>query len=378
LLALAAAPAVAASGYLAVLALSSKRRAAAKGSSLRIVCLVPAHDEAAVIGRTLRSLRSVSYPEDRRRILVVADNCTDETAERARDAGAEVLVRHDPVRRGKGYALEHGFRQILEEGWADAVVVVDADTEVNEAFLTVLAGELGRGAEAVQAGSGVLNPNDSWRTQLMALALTLFNGVRSLGRERLGLSCGLRGNGMCLTTALLRRVPYRAFSVVEDLEYGLALGRAGIRVHYAHEARVSSAMVSSSEAAAGQRLRWEKGRAELARSSRWPLLREAIRRRDPVLFDLAVDLFVPPLSRLVLWLAAGTGASLAMAVAGGGTLALTVWASGVLLLTGYVARGFWLSGVGSAALLAAPRFVLWKLSLRAKPPPADWVRTARE
>jgi 1,2-diacylglycerol 3-beta-glucosyltransferase len=379
LLALAALPPLLASLYLGLLTLCSRRRVRpATSERPRFICVVPAHDEAKTIARTVESLHASRYPETLRRVWVVADNCTDETAARAREAGAEVLVRDEPDRRGKGYALELAFDRALAGGWADAVVVVDADTEVNPEFLEAFAAAISRGAPAAQAGSGVLNPNDSWRTQLMALALTLFNGVRSLGREQLGLSCGLRGNGMCLTTRALRAEPYRAFSLVEDLEYGVSLGRAGLRVRYVPEARVLSAMVSTQAAAASQRVRWEEGRAELATRSRWPLLAEALRRADLVLLDLALDLFVPPLTRLVLWLGAGTLASALLWALSQDALALAVWSAGDLLVAAYVLRGLWISGVGAQVLLAVPRFVKWKLSLGKQAAPREWVRTARE
>jgi GT2 family glycosyltransferase len=373
-------PCLAAALYLSFLAGCSLWPARAEPASRRqrFLFVVPAHNEAAGIARTVLSLLAVRYPVERRRVMVVADNCDDDTALRATDAGARVLRRHDPRRRGKGYALAKAFGVALHERWADALVVIDADTEVNADFLEALSARLDRGALAVQAGSGVLNPRDSWRTELMALAISLFNGVRSLGRERLGLSCGLRGNGMCLTLQALQRHPYDAFSVVEDLEYGISLGLAGVRVHYAHEATVRSAMVSSGEAAASQRRRWEGGRAALARVWRSKLLRAGLRAREPLLIDLALDLFVPPLSRLGVWLALGLIASVGAAAATGGKVALASWASASLLLMLYVLRGLALSGVGAGVLLAVPRYVRWKRSLGREQAPAEWIRTARE
>ena len=374
-LGLLALPALFVSGYLFFLAACSRRRAPPPGrAGLRFDLVVPAHDEEAGIARTVRSLLAVDYPAGLRRVLVVADNCTDHTAARARAAGAEVLVRDEPALRGKGYALAHAFSHSLRDGVADAVVVVDADSVVSPNLLRAFAARLAQGAQAVQAGSAVLNPGDSWRTQLMALAFALFNRVRSLGRENLGLSCGLRGNGMCLSAALLRAHPPRAFSIVEDLEYGIALGRASVRVHYADEISVASAMVSSSSAAGAQRRRWEQGRFALARRLLLPLLRDAGRTSSGLLLDLAIDLLVPPLSTVALYLAAGLAVS---ALAGG--FAVLLWLTSAALLTGYVVRGWVLSGVGAGALLQIPRYLVWKALLLFQPRHASgWVRTARE
>ena len=121
-------------------------------------------------------------------------------------------------------------------------MVVDADTVVSRNLLSAFAARFERGASAVQADYGVRNPHASWRTRMMAIALAAFHGVRSAARERLGLSCGLRGNGMAFTKALLHAHPPAAFSIVEDLEYGIQLGYAGIRVEYVPEARVLGQM----------------------------------------------------------------------------------------------------------------------------------------
>ena len=377
-------PALFASGYLFCLAIASRRKPAppARAPRLRFDLWVPAHDEEAGIARTVRSLLAVDYPAELRRVLVVADNCRDATAARARAAGAQVLVRDEPDRRGKGYALAHAFDHSLRSGFADAVVVVDADSVAPANLLTAFAARLEQGAQAVQAGAAVLNPADSWRTQLMALAFALFNGVRSLARENLGLSCGLRGNGMCFSTALLRAHPPQAFSVVEDLEYGLALGRAGVRVRHAGEARVASAMVSSENAARSQRRRWELGRIALARRLALPLLREAFARRSLMLFDLALDLLVPPLSFVALFIAAGVFASLTAAfVSGTFSAAGWLWLASAACLAVYVARGWALSGIGLSAALHLPRYVLWKALLFARARGAareEWVRTERE
>src|SRR5262249_16699698 len=159
---------------------------------------------------------------------------------------------------------------------------------------------LASGAVAVQADYAVQNPNDSWRTRLMTIALGMFHILRSRGREALGVSCGLRGNGMCFSAALLRQVPHQAFSIVEDLEYGVRLGQAGHRVAYAHEAHVYGEMVSGEKASRSQRRRWEGGRRQIAQQVGWPLLREAVGRRSGLLMDLALDVLVPPLSTIAV------------------------------------------------------------------------------
>jgi 1,2-diacylglycerol 3-beta-glucosyltransferase len=379
-------PVLACSGYLFGLTLLSARQRArgVPPPTTRFVAVIPAHDERLNIAGTVESLLSADYPELLRRVLVVADNCTDDTADRAREAGAEVLVRDDASKRGKGYALAAAFQRVLEQGDADAVVVVDADTRVTSNLLLAFAGRLQSGAHAVQAGNAVGNPGASWRTRLMTIAFALFNGLRSLARDRARVSCGLRGNGMALSTSILREVPYDAFSLVEDLEYGVRLGQAGHRVWYAGEATVLSEMVTTERASRSQRRRWEEGRRRLARAVAPRLVLDGLLKRSLLELDLAADLLVPPLSFLCLVALAGLATSGGAWVRGYvGWQPMVAWGACAVMLMSYVARGVFLSGAGLRGfvdLATAPAYVAWKLALRFRGQRKDggWVRTSRE
>ncbi|MGQ0504862.1 MAG: glycosyltransferase family 2 protein [Myxococcaceae bacterium] len=378
-------PVLVGTGYLFVLTVLSRRGepnddAAAQQPRLRFDIVVPAHNEEAGIARTVASLSCVDYPRGQRRILVVADNCTDSTAEKAREAGATVLVRNNEEKRGKGYALAHAFERSLREKQADAVVVIDADTLVSDNLLRAFAQRLEAGAQAVQADYAVANRDASWRTRLMSIALGMFHILRSLGRERMHVSCGLRGNGMCFTHGLLERIPHDAFSIVEDLEYGIRLGRAGVRVVYAEEAHVYGEMVSGEKASRSQRKRWEGGRLQIMKLHGVPLLTSALKQRSRLLFDIAMDVLIPPLSWLTAAAVVGSvlsfGLRLPMAAASFGT--------SLGFLTLYVFRGWWLSGSGWRGLFDlafAPLYILWKLTLLFRGGTKrkdEWVRTARE
>ena len=382
LLAVCALPVLGASAYLLGLALMARRvpSPATATADIRFDVIVPAHNEEGEIAATVRSLRSVDYPPHLYRVIVVADNCTDGTATAAQAAGADVLVREERERRGKGYALAYAFRRSLADGVAQAIVVVDADTLVSKNLLAAFAARFARGASVVQADYGVRNPQSSWRTRLMTIALAAFHGVRSIARERLGLSCGLRGNGMGFSRTVIERHPPGAFSIVEDLEYGLQLGYAGVRVEYVDEATVLGYMAVSDGAARTQRRRWERGRQALVRQHVPQLIAQAWGRRDVRLLDLAVDLLVPPLGQLSMVAAGG------LAVAGIAELpvAMTLWGAALAAIAVYVLRGWSLSGAGIAGLadlMWAPVYVAWKLMLRVRDKgrePKEWERTIRE
>lgn len=380
-----AVPAIVQSLYLLAVTLLSQRIAPPPRSArtTKFDVIIPSHNEAGVIARTVTSLLRVDWPKQNVRIVSVADNCTDETGSEARAAGALVWERHDTERRGKGYALQFAFETSRKDAWADAVVIIDADAEVSPNLLEAFAARIERGEHAIQVHYGVLNPLASWRTRLITIAKGAFHIVRSRARERLQLSCGIRGNGWCVTHELLRRVPYGAFSLTEDLEYGIELGLHGVRVAYADEASADADMVSGEQIARKQRQRWESGRFSMVREKTGTLLAAAVRRRSRICLDLGLDLLVLPLSYIALHV---TALLVIAAIAQVWMPSLRVWfwvaCACAASLLAYVLRGWQLSGIGARGLLdlaRAPGFLLWKLLLVfRRRQSGDWVRTERE
>jgi cellulose synthase/poly-beta-1,6-N-acetylglucosamine synthase-like glycosyltransferase len=379
-----AVPAVIACAYLLMQTLLSAALPPPLRSSRRqrFDIIVPAHNETQVIANTIANLQDVDWPREQYRILVVADNCTDTTAAIALAAGAMVLERHDGARRGKGYALQFAFQRSREDAWAEAVVVVDADAQVSGNLLEAFASRLDQGAQAIQVHYGVLNPWGAWRTRLLTIAMAAYHIVRSRARERQHVSSGIRGNGWCVTQSLLRQVEYNAFSLAEDIEFGIDLGLAGHRVFYAGEAHASQVMIADGRAAKKQRQRWEHGRFQLIRSRTGPLLRAALGRPSSVCLDLAMDLIVLPITYVALNVAALLVAAVLAAVWQNSFLGW-VWlgAGCVLSLVIYIFRGWQMSGTGARGLLdliGAPVFVIWKLLLMLTPHrSAEWVRSDR-
>lgn len=278
---------------LAAAAVGLRRPAPETDRRLRFAVLVPARDEAATIGATLASLRTLDRPAE---IIVVADGCSDATAEIAARAGATVWMR--PA-AGKGAALAWALGRL--PGELDAVAIVDADCTVSPNLLSAFEARLAAGADAVQARNEVADPETSWAAGLRFASLALMNTVRPLGRATLGLSAGLTGTGMAFSTALLRRCPWSSSSLVEDREQHLRLVDAGVRVAFAPEAAVRSPAAPTLTAARAQQRRWDGGR--------WALAREwgpRLVRRDPARLDAALELLVPPQSVLLAIAVAGT------------------------------------------------------------------------
>ncbi|HUN57053.1 MAG TPA: glycosyltransferase family 2 protein [Candidatus Binataceae bacterium] len=348
-----------------------------RGLSIRkLAIVIPAHDEALDVARTIHSLSLCTQPTDSSiAIVLIADNCSDDTAQVAERAGAHVIERFDETLRGKGFALQYGFGRLREESF-EAFLVIDADTIVEPNLLTEVIGLLEAGADGVQTRYGVLNPEASIRTRLMNTALMAINVLRPRGRDRLGLSTGILGNGWAVTSATLAAVPYDAHSVVEDLEYGLRIVRSGRRIAFADRTTVRGLIPASGRGVETQRLRWEGGRLRMIRQNVPQLAREILGGRLALIEPL-LDLLLLPLAFHVVLIS--------------GAAAIPFTPARIYALIAFVLLGFHVCAsivIGGGdwrdftALLAAPVYALWKLKIAAKIFKAasfetPWIRTER-
>ncbi|MBC7662157.1 MAG: glycosyltransferase family 2 protein [Chitinophagaceae bacterium] len=355
----------------------------------RFTILVPAHNEELGIAATVGSIHALDYPRQAYRLIVIADNCTDQTAKAARACGAEVMERFDNAHRSKGYALEYALKKLqLETTPApDAIVVIDADTRVDRKLLQAFGNRILEGQEWLQGYYSVSNPDDSWRTQLMTYAFALFNGVWLAGQDALGLGCSLRGNGMAFAWNALSRQPWRAYGLAEDLEFSWHLRVAGEKIHFVPEARVYGEIISGNEKASkAQRLRWEKGRAQLKAH-----FAPAVRQMPTSKFRrwlLLSDLKMLPLSRYFMATGVSWGASLGVVLLGFGRIDAAILGGILLGLNTFVFftfavylslpfRRLHLPWHYLKALTRVPFYVGWKFLLLLSRTPAQWVRTER-
>jgi 1,2-diacylglycerol 3-beta-glucosyltransferase len=353
----------------------------------RFAVIIPAHNEEVSIARTITNLQQLEYPRHLYEIIVVADNCTDATASISRDNNVRTYERTDNLLRGKGHALAWILERLAGGGTTfDAVVIIDADSVAEPDFLTVMNYYVEHGSAAIQ-GNDLVEPHPgSWITEAVRLGFTLYNHVRPLGQRTLGFSCGLRGNGMCFTVSTLRRFPWNAYTLNEDLEYGLQLLLEGVAVDFAPEAHVYATMPSSPRTAESQRTRWERGRLPVMRKYSLPLLVSFARRHSWRAFGALIDLFIPPSVNLAAFTLIMTAANLLLWLAGIGHPAMVAgWTAVMLCHVVYVFGG--LRAVRAdkglyATILSVPRYALWKALLYGKllfrKNSGEWIRTQRE
>jgi cellulose synthase/poly-beta-1,6-N-acetylglucosamine synthase-like glycosyltransferase len=349
------------------------QRSSSSGTNIAVV--VPAHNEEASVERCVRALLQCEREESEFQVVVVADNCTDSTAALASAAGARVLVRNDPERRGKGWALDYGFSVLKNESF-DAVLIVDADSVVQPNLITEVARLIRAGADAVQCRYLVWNATASPRTRLMNLALLAFNVLRPRGRQRWGISAGILGNGFALSRDTLLAVPYDARSVVEDLEYHIRIVRAGRRVQFADAATVWGDMPVKAKGSTSQRARWEGGRFRMIAEMAPALFKDTLKGNTGLIEPL-LELLLLPLAFHCLLL----GALLVWPVA-----PLRIYAIGGLgLVAGHTVAAACIGKGGLkdlGAVLIVPLYILWKLALlgrllRTARHNAEWIRTER-
>ena len=372
----------------------------------RVAVLVPAHNEGSCIGATLETLLPQLLERDR--AVVIADNCTDETAEIAkrcsvsetalavqqgeaqeqapseRQIGATVIERVDPERRGKGYALDYGLR-FIEVDPPDVVVMVDADCIVHQGTIeriVRLAAAVARPIQAIYLMEQPAKPGP--KDSVSALAFMVKNLVRPSGLARLGLPCLLTGTGMAFPWSVIRQVTLASGNIVEDMQLALDLAIAGQAPVFCSDAKVTGRLPQQQQAAKSQRTRWEHGHLQTLLTQVPRLLEASIRQRRFDLLAIALDLCVPPLSLLVMmWIAVLGIALLAGALGASWIPAIFLAIEGLLILISIV--GAWAkfgrADLPALTLLAVPFYILWKIPLYLAflvRPQTKWIRTERD
>ena len=310
-----------------------------------IAVLVPAHNESRGIVPTLDAIRAQLRAGDR--LLVVADNCADDTAQIAADTGAEVIERNDSAHRGKGYALDYGVRY-LEYAPPDVLIIVDADCQMHDGAIAVLAARCLQHQRPVQALYLMRSPDAvatakrsaGLRMKIAEFAWAVKNHARALGYARMGLPCQLMGTGMAFPWAMIQQAELASGHIVEDLKLGLDFAAAGRAPRLCTEALVTSVFPANAEGTQSQRTRWEHGHLGMMLQTGPAQLARAMRQRNLGLLALVLDMLVPPLALLALLVTA-------FAFIGG----VAAWLVGDAMP--------WLLGPGLLALLGIAVLLAW-------------------
>ncbi|WP_219893753.1 glycosyltransferase family 2 protein [Aquisediminimonas profunda] len=363
---------------LGLIALPSKVVSARPGAKTTL--LIPAHNEAAGIASTIARVRLV-LPSGSR-ILVVADNCSDATAEIARANGCEVIERFDLERRGKGFALDFG-RAHLASDPPDCVIILDADCIPDEGTIESLSGSALYYMRPVQAVNLMrAGPDSGPIVQISNFAFMIKNLVRQRGLVRAGGPAMLTGTGMAFPWAIFEGLSLASSNIVEDLAVTVELTRNGVRPLLVESGRVWSNAATAQDTLT-QRTRWEHGFIGTAIKHALPSLAAGIKNGQLASFRLGLHLLVPPLALLfsvgfllvtTLFVLSALGATAMPAVVLGALMSTSL----LLLLIAW-----WRDGrdlLSFRAISRIPLYVLWKIPVYlklVKGAETEWVRTKR-
>ena len=331
-------------------------------SDVNIAVLIPAHNESSGMIATLNSIQAQLRSQDR--LLVVADNCSDDTAEVAERNGAEVINRHDSKNRGKGYALDFGLRH-LSQNPPDVVVIVDADCVLEANTLYQLAANALCRRRPVQTLYLMYAKGVDLKSKIAEFAWCVKNLVRPLGYANLGLPCQLMGTGMAFPWDIIIKADLASGNIVEDMKLGIDLSIAGTPPIFYSQSKVTSYFPIASEVQSGQKTRWEHGHLTMILAEAPRLFAQGIFKCDINLLAMAFDLAVPPLALLVMLLfgyASITGAVLILYDMG--YLAFKLSLFSIVILTVAITAAWWGWGkniISLTTLLSVPIYVILKI-----------------
>ncbi len=275
---------------IALFSLSAFRKERRSDVEHTFALLVAAHNEEKVIADIVSSLKDLDYAKDKYEIFVVADNCTDKTAEIARGAGAVVLERFNDTLRGKGHAMEYAFEKIfaMEEKY-EYFCVFDADNVVKTDFLVHMNDKINEGYRAVQGYLDSKNPSDNWLTFSYSLWYWINNRLTQLSRGNLGLGCRLGGTGFAVDAELIKEHGWGATCLAEDIEFTLKLALDDVKVGWAHGAVVYDEKPRDMGVSVKQRQRWSQGITDVATRYVLPLLKKGFREKSAEAFHMVMN-----------------------------------------------------------------------------------------
>lgn len=269
----------------------------------KFMAIIPAHNEEMVVGNLVESLQAQNYPKDKYDIYVIADNCTDDTAKVAKEAGAIVLKRFDETRKTKGFALNWFLKQKIEEDADyDAFCVFDADNIVDKDFLKNMNKKLCQGEEVVQGYRDIKNPNDSWISAGYAIFYWMMHRFYHLARYNLGLSALLNGTGFMVKFDLVKPNGWQTITLTEDIEFSLMNVIEGRKVGWSTDAIVYDEQPITFMQSWSQRSRWSVGHLQCMKYYTKDLANGVVKHKTLMNFDGLLYMFGIPIMLLTLLL----------------------------------------------------------------------------
>jgi cellulose synthase/poly-beta-1,6-N-acetylglucosamine synthase-like glycosyltransferase len=344
--------------------------------------LIPAHNEAAQITEVIQVLQAQLTEQDQ--VIVIADNCHDDTAELARGTGVKVLEREHKTDRGKGYALAYGMEQI-QDNPPEVLVILDGDCIIKPDTIKNITCQAIATGRPVQATYLMEQPdNPSLRDSISMFSIKVKNLVRLLGLNRLGWHSLLTGSGMAFPWPLISQVSLAGSKTTDDMQLTVDLALAGSTPVFCEHALVMGRLMKDQDAQS-QRSRWEHGHLEMILVEVPRLLKGFIKTGRWAALGLALDILIPPLSLLVMaWIASLIIFWLvAIFTTVSSIPAVVVTVAGGFLLTGVLLAWskFGRADLPFTSLVVIPFYILGKIPIYLKflvNPQSRWLKTERD
>lgn len=298
------------SAYLFILTISACYRilrtknsnpAPQKEQAANFIILIPVHNEQDMLGHTLDHLLSLNYPREKMETIVIADHCSDHTTQIAQQKGCAVLERTDKNKTGKNRALNWAMERHLRD-WPrdyDAVLFIDVDSHLHQDFIWHMNEELQKGNKLLQGYNTVVEEGHDWRAAIQQASAKLRNYLRPLGRQGLGLPCGLRGNGFVISRQLIEKYGYPTHSNLEDIELALFYKTKNVDVTFVPAARVHEKRPRDKSAESAWGSAWHHDRVAVIRKWFPRLLKQTLAKQDWSSLDSLLELIIPPFSPLL-------------------------------------------------------------------------------
>jgi len=265
-----------------------------KGPINMYAIIVSAHNEEMVIKNTINSIKELDYPSNKYEIFVIADNCSDRTAQIARDCGASVYERENLHDCGKGYALKWMFNILFHLNKKfDAICILDADNLVSKDFLMQIDKKMAQGYEVVQGYRDMKNPWESWITLSYSITYWLANRLCQLPRQYLGMNCTLTGSGYAFRMDTLKKIGWEIETLTEDVEFYFQLCLQNIKIGWAHEAVIYDEQPTTFSQSWKQRTRWMQGHFSCAFIYAKRTFEKLLQEKSLQAFDSLIMLLYP-------------------------------------------------------------------------------------
>ncbi len=276
--------------FMAIVGAIFKKKYSPLTKDYNFLILIPAHNEEEVIADTLKSVLNLKTTGNVD-IVVIADNCTDKTAEIVKSFNINLLERFDTVEKGKGYALRWGMSQYDLNNY-DGVAIIDADTITEPDMLTAMAESFENGYGAVQLYYGFVASQKTHLSYLQSMASISENILFYKARSILKLPILLRGSGMAIKSEILIKHPWDSFSITEDVDYAVNLLKKSIKIDCNTNSSVYSAATSSYKQSASQKIRWASGTFQLIKEKVFGLIIQGLKKGKPELIELGFSFFL--------------------------------------------------------------------------------------